>query len=358
MRIRAVIAALSLLVLAACGSTSTSSHTSTAASGIASSGAVASSGAAASGSAAANVVPDLGPVVPAATVLAPAVALTELPSASGKVGDKPTLTFPTTNPPPSLQRETLSEGTGAPTAKGDFLITNYYGTVWGNAAGFDNSYDRKAPNTFQIGVGKVVPGWDVALVGVKVGSRVLLSLPPADGYGAAGGAAGKIKGTDTIVFVIDVVGRVGSDATGQPDAVLQPVPKDAPTVTGALGTEPKITIPPGLAEPKATVVYVLAKGTGAPVKVGMIAAQLVVTDFAKTQTQSTWPVKGATPTAASAASKGLQQITVDTTGPLKGLVGIPLGSRILVLIAAATDASSGQKSTAAVAVLDVVAQIS
>lgn len=358
MRIRAVIAALPLLVLAACGSSSTSTASSDAPASL-SSGAAASgaTGAPASGSVSSSAVADLGPAVPAATVLAPAVAAAMLPTATGKFGVKPVLTFPKTTPPPSLQRQILTQGTGPVTTKGDYLTTNYYGTVWGSATAFDNSYDRKATSSFQIGEGKVVPGWDVALVGVKVGSRVLLSLPPADGYGSAGGAGGKIKGTDTIVFVVDVVARIPLDSTGQTDAVVQPAPKGVPSVTGALGKEPKITIPKGLAQPKANAVYVLARGTGAKVKAGTVLAQLVVTDFTQTQTQSTWPKAGASTAAANASKTGLQSITVDATGALKGLVGVPLGSRVLVLVAASTNPSTGQASSAAVAVVDLVAQI-
>ncbi len=351
MRIRAVIAALPLLVLAACGTTSSSTPSSGSS---ASSGAAESSSSGTAGSASSSAVPNLGPAVPAATVVAAAVPASQLPTATGKVGDKPTLTFPKTPPPPSLQRQILVEGTGPVTVKGDYLVTNYLGQVWGGAKAFDNSYDRKATSTFQIGEGKVVPGWDTALVGVKVGSRVLLSLPPADGYGSTGSASAGIKGTDTIVFVVDIVSKISPDATGQTDAVKQPAPKNAAVVTGELGKEPTITLPKGLAEPKTSQVYVLAKGTGAKVKAGSVLAQLVVTDWTKSQTQSTWPKAGAAAT--SSSTTGLQQITVDATGALKGLIGVPLGSRVLVEIPASTDSTTGQSQAAAVAVLDLVAQ--
>ena len=51
-----------------------------------------------------------------------------------------------------------------------------------------------------------MPGWDKAIVGQTVGSRLLLVVPPADGYGAQG--QGEIKGTDTMVFVVDILGAV------------------------------------------------------------------------------------------------------------------------------------------------------
>ena len=351
MRLRATLALLPLLVLAACGSSSTPTTTS---SDAATSGAVASSGAA-TGSASVSAAANLGPAIPAATVVAPAVAKSEMPTATGAFGTKPTITFPKSSPPPTLQRQILTEGTGPVTAKGDFLVTNYSGQIWGGKV-FDNSYDRKATSTFQIGTGKVVPGWDVTLVGVKVGSRVLISLPPSDGYGSTGSSGAGIKGTDTIVFVVDIVSRIASNTTGQTNAVLQPATKGAPTVTGALGKEPKITVPKGLAEPTTNAIYIIAKGTGAKVKAGNVLAQLVVTDWTQTQTQSTWPKTGATAATADPSTTGLQQITVDATGSLKGLIGLPLGSRVLVHIAPATDQSTGQQQAGALAVLDLVAQ--
>ena len=69
---------------------------------------------------------------------------------------------------------------------------------------FDESYSKE-PYPTPIGTGSVVKGWDQGLVGQTVGSRVLLVLPPAEGYGAAGNAQAGIKGTDTIVFVVDVL---------------------------------------------------------------------------------------------------------------------------------------------------------
>ena len=55
-----------------------------------------------------------------------------------------------------------------------------------------------------IGTGAVIPGWDKGLVGETVGSRVMLVVPPKDGYGQAG--SGQIRGTDTMVFAVDILG--------------------------------------------------------------------------------------------------------------------------------------------------------
>ena len=58
---------------------------------------------------------------------------------------------------------------------------------------------------FVIGKGQVITGWDKALVGQKVGSRVLVVVPPSEGYGKDGNQQAGIKGTDTLVFVVDIL---------------------------------------------------------------------------------------------------------------------------------------------------------
>jgi peptidylprolyl isomerase len=266
----------------------------------------------------------------------------------------PTLTFPAGDPPSSLQRVVLTEGTGPVTQKGDWLITNYLGQVWGRTV-FDNSYDSKKTAAFQIGLGKLVPGWDVALVGVPVGSRVLLSVPPVDGYGAAGKNSAGITGTDTLVFIVDIVGVVALDATGQADAVAQPVPDGGPQVSGALGAVPTISIPAGLAEPTAPSVTVLAKGTGAPIKNGQVLAQYVAVNWTGQLAGSTWP---GTTGSSGQPSTGPQEIPVTAGRSFGDLVGVPLGSRVLVQLPTATNTKTGKPVPATASVLDLLAQAS
>jgi peptidylprolyl isomerase len=61
------------------------------------------------------------------------------------------------------------------------------------------------PAAFQIGAGRVIDGWDQGLVGQKIGSQVLLVIPPELGYGANGNPDAGISGTDTLVFVVDIL---------------------------------------------------------------------------------------------------------------------------------------------------------
>lgn len=120
-------------------------------------------------------------------------------------GGKPTITVPQADPPTSTVVQPLITGSGAKVAAGQQLTVNYHGVIWKDGTVFDSSWDRGSAATFQIGVGGLIKAWDNHLVGQSVGSRLLLIVPPADGYGAAGSPP-KISGTDTLVFVVDILG--------------------------------------------------------------------------------------------------------------------------------------------------------
>ena len=130
------------------------------------------------------------------TVTAPASGSTAGPTI--KIAAKVT-------PPKTLQVKTLIKGTGATVAKGQNLVVQYTGVNWRTAKVFDSSWARNAPYTVVIGAGQVIKGWDTGLVGQTVGSRVLLVIPPADGYGTKGASSAGINGTDTLVFVVDIL---------------------------------------------------------------------------------------------------------------------------------------------------------
>jgi peptidylprolyl isomerase len=108
-------------------------------------------------------------------------------------------------PADKLQVIPVVEGEGKPVQAGDAVTFDYLGQVYGSKNVFDQSY-TDAPRTFQVGTGNLIKGWDEGLVGVKEGSRVIIVAPPEYGYGEAGNPQAKIKGTDTLVFVVDVLG--------------------------------------------------------------------------------------------------------------------------------------------------------
>jgi FKBP-type peptidyl-prolyl cis-trans isomerase len=127
------------------------------------------------------------------------------PAASSTAG--PAIKIPAkVTAPTKLQVKDLIKGKGAVVKKGQDLAVQYTGVIWRTGQVFDSSWQRnQGPLTTYIGEGQVIPGWDTGLVGQTVGSRVLLVIPPADGYGSAGASQAGIKGTDTLVFVVDIL---------------------------------------------------------------------------------------------------------------------------------------------------------
>lgn len=115
------------------------------------------------------------------------------------------LDFSTAHQPSGkLIATTLVKGDGAKVEKGQTITVDYLGQVYDADKPFDESYS-KDPAEFPIGVGQVIKGWDERLVGRTVGSRVILEIPPADGYGTTGNESAGIKGTDTLFFVVDIL---------------------------------------------------------------------------------------------------------------------------------------------------------
>lgn len=125
---------------------------------------------------------------------------------------RPGFTFSSKTPPTELMIATLKAGNGAVVEEGDSVVVNYAGILWGEKSTFDSSWDGGAPATLvaadftttddQSGV---VPGFAKALIGQKVGSQVLVVIPPEFGY-PAGSAPASIGEDATLVFVIDVLG--------------------------------------------------------------------------------------------------------------------------------------------------------
>ncbi len=140
-----------------------------------------------------------------------------LPTVTAKSGAAPTITMPSSShqPPSSLVVKTLVKGTGAPVTTGQTVVAQYVGSIWRTGKVFDSSWSRGTPFGFTIGAtpSQVITGWDKGLIGQTVGSRVMLVVPPADGYGKTGSTQAGIKGTDTLVFVVDILGAV-SPSTG------------------------------------------------------------------------------------------------------------------------------------------------
>lgn len=112
-----------------------------------------------------------------------------------------------------LQVATLTKGTGPAVKAGETAAVQYLGQTYKGAKPFDESYSAKrflyAATGDKVDPNKamgtpVIKGWMQGLVGVPVGSRVLIGIPPALGYGKS--AQGPIPANSTLYFVVDVLG--------------------------------------------------------------------------------------------------------------------------------------------------------
>ena len=131
-----------------------------------------------------------------------------LPKVTAATGAAPKITMPSSKPPTALVTKTLVKGTGPAIAKQQTLLVQYVGAIWRSGTVFDASWTRQQPFLFRIAANpaQVLPGWNQGLIGQTVGSRVMLVVPPADGYGKSGNSRAGIKGNDTLVFVVDILG--------------------------------------------------------------------------------------------------------------------------------------------------------
>jgi FKBP-type peptidyl-prolyl cis-trans isomerase len=134
-----------------------------------------------------------------------------LPTVSAQTGKAPVISIPKkASPPAKLSVTTLIKGSGPKLVKGDTVVAQYVGSIWRNGKVFSSTWPSSSepdgvPFSFELG-GQVLAGWNDGLAGVTVGSRVMLVIPPADGYGSSGQSSVGIKGTDTLVFVVDILG--------------------------------------------------------------------------------------------------------------------------------------------------------
>jgi peptidylprolyl isomerase len=116
----------------------------------------------------------------------------------------PVITVPKTQPPTKLVVQPLIKGKGPVVKAGQQLTAAYTGVIFRTGKVFDSSYTSGEPLRRPVGTGQLVPGFDKGLVGQTVGSRILLVLPPAEGYGAKGSPP-IIGAKDTLVFVVDIL---------------------------------------------------------------------------------------------------------------------------------------------------------
>ncbi|ACU39321.1 FKBP-type peptidyl-prolyl cis-trans isomerase [Actinosynnema pretiosum subsp. pretiosum] len=107
--------------------------------------------------------------------------------------------------PADLVIEDITVGDGPEAQAGQLVQVHYVGVAHSTGEQFDASWDRGEAFVFPLGGGRVIAGWDRGVVGMKVGGRRKLVIPAHLGYGDRG-AGGVIKGGETLIFVVDLLG--------------------------------------------------------------------------------------------------------------------------------------------------------
>lgn len=140
------------------------------------------------------------------------LAPTGFPSIVLAPNGQPGFTFGSSTPRPDLAWAVLKQGNGAVVKEGDLVVAQATGAVWDSKAIFYSSWDSGNPiNLLAASTADnpdgLPPGWAKALIGQKVGSQVIVSIPPSEGY-PAGSAPTGITDGNTLVIVFDILGII------------------------------------------------------------------------------------------------------------------------------------------------------
>jgi FKBP-type peptidyl-prolyl cis-trans isomerase len=122
---------------------------------------------------------------------------------SGPLATKPTVEAGKGPKPTKLETKEIVPGTGAEAKSGSTVYVNYVGALWSNGKEFDSSWKRNEPFQFVLGAGQVIKGWEQGVVGMKVGGRRELKIPPELGYGKEGTA--QIPKNEALIFIVDLL---------------------------------------------------------------------------------------------------------------------------------------------------------
>lgn len=106
------------------------------------------------------------------------------------------------SPDDQLKFDIIKVGEGPEIKNGDLATVNYIGRLKDGTV-FDSSYERGVPYQFLLGAGHVIRGWDMGVLGMKVGEKRQLIIPARHGYGDTG--IGSIPGGATLIFEVELL---------------------------------------------------------------------------------------------------------------------------------------------------------
>jgi peptidylprolyl isomerase len=252
-------------------------------------------------------------------------ALDQIQVSGGSDTSAPTVTLKTK--PLSVKETTtrvVKDGTGE-TVKGDEIVSLRYVLLNGkDASVLDTNYGKQNLG-LNLGATDLLPGLKKGLENQKVGSRILVAMPPKDAFGTQGNADIKVAGTDTIVFLMDVLSTQKPLKSAEGKAVKPAA--GLPTVTMNDGKAATISIPKGKQPPTKTVGQLLVEGTGDKVKAGQT--------IRVTYTGALWK-DGKNFDSSANSPQGYFETVIGQKQVIKAwddqLVGKPVGSRVLLVV--------------------------
>lgn len=247
------------------------------------------------------------------------------PTVTGAFGADPVIAIPNGTPNGNLVVDTLIQGKGPVVGSSDYVLLNVEGKVWAGDRMVVDSFTDRQPQGLPLST--AMPAWR-KLAGERVGSRVMMIVPPKDGFGAAGNPQANIMGSDTLVFVFDVVDTIARNTSATGTVVPYHPAADMPSVGAMTKNGPTITVPSKAAPPATLTSTVLRKGNGPEI----ISGDTVVTQY----TGVVWRTGKVFD---SSWSRGIPESFVLGAGQViagweQGLGGHTVGSRILLTVPA------------------------
>jgi FKBP-type peptidyl-prolyl cis-trans isomerase len=275
----------------------------------------------------------------------------------GSFGKTPTVTIPAEKASTDLAISTPIKGSGATLKVGDSPLADVVLYKWSGTKHSElYSTFSTGPQIIPAQLG--LPGLAKALKDARLGSRVVAVLPPKYAYGATGESQLGVKGTDTLVWVIDLLQQYsGTQSASGPQ--VSTGGGALPSVTAKAGQAPVITIPKTSA-PANLSVTTLIKGSGPKLAKG----ETVVTQYVGAIWRTGMVFASSWPSSQQPSGQlfGFQLGGNVIAGFTQGLTGVPVGSRVMLVIPpslgygpAGGNANAGiQKTDTLVFVVDVL----
>ena len=258
----------------------------------------------------------------------------KFPAVTGELGQAPQMESGAGKAPTSLQVRVLYEGEGRSVTAKDQVLMDTLGNLWDG---------KTVMSTFRVGdsaqgyaMSEVIPGWKQALIGKKLGSRVQITVPPQLGF--QGEAAKRIPANSTMVFVIDLISAMDLSNVSalkqakKIDKSFDKLPKGL-KISGAPGSQPRVIM--------------LYQGKGENLEpddfpgVHLTAATFEQGQWSKVS--SSWP-------------SGKMVSTPSTVQTTPQFLGVPVGSRMVMLEPAEGERQGAKAHPARIAIYDIGAK--